>query len=283
MNAIEQVRPTPGTEGKRQQPTLVFIHGFLDGATAWDEVVTALGDQAANALCIDLPGMGSRTGESGPYSLTHFAQDVAMQINALARPVVLVGQSMGAQIAELVAGQLREKVRGLVLLTPVPLRGTGLPDEAMNTFHALGGNPSAQRDLRRQLSVNLDNARLEKLGQLGDRVNASRVGMFADIWNRGHPLGAQHAQYNGPVLIVRGEGDPFVTEEMVSGSVFPRFKNPTVVSIDKAGHWPHVEQPEAVASIVGEFLAAVGQTTGRGVTQQAWPRAFEQRSADDGD
>ncbi|KWR87914.1 alpha/beta fold hydrolase [Cupriavidus sp. IDO] len=199
-----------------QQTTLVFIHGFLDGATVWSDVVATIGDCAASAQCLDLSGMGGRSGESGPYSLDRFAEDVATQVRAQAGPVVLVGHSMGAQIAELVATQLGEQVRGFVLVTPVPLKGAGLPDEVMKTFHAMGGNPDAQREGRRRFSVNLDDVRLEKLGMLGDGIIASSVGVLADTWNRGHHLGEQCSQYEGPVLIVRGEGDPFVTEEMVT-------------------------------------------------------------------
>lgn len=266
-------------KGNGRRPTLVFIHGFLDGAAVWDEVTAALGERAADALCVDLPGMGERADEDGPYSLDLFAEDVAARVSALNRPVVLVGHSMGAQIAELAAGRLGEQVRAVALLTPVPLRGTALPDEVMQTFHALGGNPAAQRELRRQFSFNLDDARLEKLGRLGDRVKASSVGVFADIWNNGHPSGAQRTQYNGPVLILRGAGDAFVTDELISGSVAPHFDNPAVVAIDQAGHWLHVEQPDSVAAALAGFLATVDQPGKVEVKQQGWTRAFEQKSA----
>jgi|SRR5437867_7248073 len=119
-------------------------------------------------------------------------------------------------------------------LTPVPLAGTGLPDEVMKTFRALGGNPSAQRELRRNFSTSLDDERLEALSQLGDGVEAAAVSVFADMWNRGHPLGAQHSHYKGPVLIVRGEADPFVTAEVAwqgrggallqRGLMYPRYR-----------------------------------------------------------
>jgi pimeloyl-ACP methyl ester carboxylesterase len=260
-------------------PALVFIHGFLDGAAAWDEVVKALGDRAAGALCVDLPGMGGRVDVEGPYSLDRFVEDVATQVGTLTRPIIVVGQSMGAQIAELVAARFQERVSGLILITPVPLQGAGLPDDVMKTFHALGGDPGAQRDLRRQLSVNLDDVRLEKLGRLGDRVVPSSVGLFADIWNRGHELGSQHTAYNGPVLIVRGGDDAFVTEEIVYHSVIPRFTNPTVVSVDGAGHWPHVEQPQAVATILDAFLTNLELTASTKVQGQGWARAWEQKSA----
>jgi pimeloyl-ACP methyl ester carboxylesterase len=267
-------------------PALVFIHGFLDGADAWDDLARRLSDRAAGALRVDLPGMGARTSEPGPYSLDRFAADVTTQVRALSRPVVLVAHSMGAQIAELVAQRLDGQVRGLVLLTPVPLRGTGLPDDAMRTFHALGGNPAAQRELRRNLSVNLSDAQLEHLGQLGDAVDAAAVGTFADLWNYGHPSGAEPARYRGPVLIIRGGDDVFITAELISSGVTPRFEAPGVMSIERAGHWPHVEQPEAVARSVESFLASLEAASDAlnvpdvPVAPQGWTRAFEHKSAD---
>jgi pimeloyl-ACP methyl ester carboxylesterase len=238
--------------------TPVFIHGFLDGAVAWAEVVAALGLRGADAVCVDLPGMGDRADEDGPYSLERFADDVATRVRALKRPVILIGHSMGAQIAELMAGRLGAQVRGLAVLAPVPLRGTQLPDEVMKGFHALGGNPRALRELRLQYSVSLDDARLEKLIHLGGLMKAASIGAIADIWNRGHPSGARHSRYRGPVLIVGGKGDAFVTAEMITESIEPHFDNPTVAFIDEAGHWPHVEQPASVAATLDAFLTGIG-------------------------
>jgi pimeloyl-ACP methyl ester carboxylesterase len=267
-------RPAAASQGERL--TLVFIHGFLDGGTVWDPLISALGDPTRDALRVDLPGMGARTGEDGPYSLDRFADDVAGQIEALARPVIVVGQSMGAQVAELVAGRLADQVRGLVLLTPVPLQGSRLPPEAMKLFSGLGGNAPAQRDLRRTLSIHLDGVRLERLARLGDAVRPANVGEFANLWNRGHALGAERTLFKGPVLVVRGEGDPFVTAEMVRTGVLPRFDNPGVASIGRAGHWPHVEQPDAVAGVLRDFVATVQSAGG---AQKGWTRAFEQKTS----
>lgn len=265
-------------------PPLVFIHGFLDGADAWDDLARHLGERAAGAMRIDLAGMGARAAEPGPYSLDRWAADISTRVRALSRPVVLIGHSMGAQIAELVAARLDRQVRGLVLLTPVPLRGTGMQADAMRAFHALGGNPAAQREMRRNLSVRLDDARLERLGRLGDRVDAATAGTFADVWNDGHPSGAEPSRYRGPVLIVSGNGDPFVNAELIASGVTPRFEAPAVVSIERAGHWPHVERPGAVADIVASFLAnivaPVPDTPEPEVAPQGWTRAFEAQSAD---
>ncbi|SCK32073.1 Pimeloyl-ACP methyl ester carboxylesterase [Variovorax sp. HW608] len=275
---MTSVHPAAADAGR--EPSLVFIHGFLDGAAVWNDVVQALGARAADALCVNLPGMGERSGERGPFNLDGFAEDVAQQVGALERPVVLVGHSMGAQVAEMVAGDLASQVRALVLLTPVPLAGTGMPDDMMQPFRTLGGNPGAQRDLRRHLSVNLDGDRLETLGRMGDAVDPASVGVFADLWNRGHALGASHSRFTGPVLIVRGEGDSFVTADLVDNAVAPRFDAPDLACIGNAGHWAHVEQPESFAKALGEFLSTVDHSAGAATAQQGWTRAFEQKSSD---
>jgi hypothetical protein len=223
--------------------------------------------------------MGERFGEGPPYSLAFFAKDVAHQVRALGRPVVLLGHSLGAQVAELVAVQLPSTVCGLVLLTPVPLQGTQLPGTTMKRFHALGGQPVAQRELRRSLSVNLDSNGLEMLGRLGDRVLPASAGAFADLWNQGHALGAQPSRYRGPVLVVRGEADAFITARLIDAAVIDRFESPAVAMVGDAGHWPHVEQPQALARFVGEFLDSLENTVAPAATPQGWTPAFEQRTA----
>jgi pimeloyl-ACP methyl ester carboxylesterase len=61
--------------------------------------------------------------------LDFFAQQAADVIAKLhvdpEKPLVLVGHSMGGQIAELVAGRLR-RVDGLALVVPAPLKGYAL-------------------------------------------------------------------------------------------------------------------------------------------------------------
>src|SRR5439155_20905180 len=104
-------------------------------------------EPAADSVRVHLAGRGARANEPGPITLDRFADDGGRQVEALTKPIVLVGQSMGAQVAELVAAKSPTRVAALVLLTPVPLAGTGLPDDAMVPFRSLGGQPAAQRAL----------------------------------------------------------------------------------------------------------------------------------------
>ena len=135
-------------------PTLLFIHGFLDDATVWDGVIASLAGKV-NAARYDLPGFGARSttvADPKQLSLQSLAAEAGEILDETDTRVIVVGQSLGTQIAELVAAKHADRVDGLVLLTPVPLGGTRLPDEAVAPFRALGGDRDAQRAARSQLS-----------------------------------------------------------------------------------------------------------------------------------
>ncbi|MEU2776778.1 alpha/beta hydrolase [Streptomyces sp. NPDC007162] len=96
--------------------------------------------------------------ESGPFTLEYLVDDIDGTVSALDGPFVVVGQSIAAPIAELVAARHPTRALGLVLLTPVPLAGTHLPPGFLESFRSLGGNPQAQRAARQQLAAGLADA-----------------------------------------------------------------------------------------------------------------------------
>jgi pimeloyl-ACP methyl ester carboxylesterase len=95
--------PLPFTQTENGANTLVFIHGFLDDGSFWRSTIEALETQNLSSVTIDLPGMGNAADDPGPFSLDRLAQAVVSVVDAVGRPTVLAGHSMGAQIAELVA------------------------------------------------------------------------------------------------------------------------------------------------------------------------------------
>lgn len=258
-------------------PTLVLVHGFLDDTTVWDGFIQAL-HGALTTVRLDLPGSGARASASvdaQKLSLALFADEVASVIDEIEGPVVLVGQSMGSQVAELAAAARAERVAGLVLLTPVPLGGTHLPDEAVAPFRALGGNVEAQRAVRSQLSPELDDAALDKLGRSGLLVPPPVVARYVDIWNTGADEAPEKSPYPGPVLIVRGDSDGFVTEELVTEVIAPRFPGASLATIPDGGHWLHVVHPDALVREVLVFL----QNLNADAAASAWRSGFSEQSA----
>ena len=209
MLTLERIAHTDITfrrqgEGDR---AIVFVHGFLDDQHVWDEVIAALETPGFERVQLDLAGCGTRASASGPFTYPRYAADVGAVVDALEKPFVIVGQSMGAPIAELVAAARPERALGLVLLTPVPLPGARLPAEAIEPFRALGGLEQAQRAVREHLSVALSEAGLERMVEVGLRSRPEVVRAMADCWNAGVAKAPERSEYTGPVLIVRGADD----------------------------------------------------------------------------
>jgi pimeloyl-ACP methyl ester carboxylesterase len=172
----------------------------------------------------------------------------------------VLGQSMGTQVAELVAAQHPDQVRGLVLLTPVPLGGTRLPAEMVAPFRALGGDRGAQRAVRAELSPHMSGEQLDRLTDIGAPVAADVVAHYVDVWNEGLADAPTTSAFDGPVLIIRGGADGFVTEQLVN-TISPRFTQAEVKVINRAGHWVHAECPGAVAAMVLDFTDATAGVT----------------------
>ncbi|MDQ0779012.1 pimeloyl-ACP methyl ester carboxylesterase [Streptomyces aurantiacus] len=263
---------------------LVFVHGFLDDQYVWDGVIDAMTAPGFEYVQLDLAGSGDRTSSRGPFDLTRFARDVGAVVEALDKSVVLVAQSMGTLVAELVAVDHGDRVRGLVLLSPVPLAGVHLPNETAEQFRSLGGNAEAQRAVRRQLSVSLPEAELDRLVAVGERIPAPVVRDLVTCWNEGDPRGNNASPYRGPVLVGRGAEDGFVTDEVITARVLPRFQWAATFAVDKAGHWAHVEAPAVVAARVETFLSTLPfdrPETAPGQGGSGWRNAFAGKTADD--
>ncbi len=60
--------------------------------------------------------------------------------------------------------------------------------------------------------------------------------------------------YAGPVLIVTGKQDQIIWVRR-SASPVPHYPNATFVTLDNAGHNAHIDQPEAVITLVREWVA----------------------------
>jgi pimeloyl-ACP methyl ester carboxylesterase len=242
--------------------TVLFIHGFLDDATVWDGVIDSLAGKV-DAVRYDLPGSGTRSQEVADPdtvtldSLAAEAGDIGAGLDA---PVIVVGHSMGSQVAELVAASHADRVRGLVLLTPVPLGGTQLPAEELAPFRALGGDTDAQRTLRAQVSPNLGASQLDRLVRIGGAVRPDVASRYADMWNEGVKNAPATSAFTGPVLIIRGGADAFVTEQLLAATT-PRFVQPNVKVVDKGGHWLHVEYPEALSTTILGFTETITGVT----------------------
>ncbi|WP_232823799.1 alpha/beta hydrolase [Salinicola sp. CPA57] len=106
--------------GDDAAPTWVALHGWLDNAATFSRLapalVTALG---IRLVALDLPGHGHSPlrGAHADYPLWGYVPDVLDALDALnLNATTLVGHSMGAGVASLIAAATPERVDRLVLI-----------------------------------------------------------------------------------------------------------------------------------------------------------------------
>jgi len=102
---------------------LVVLPGITSPAITMDFVAQQIGD-LVRPVVLDVRGRGLSDG-GGHYTLEEYAEDTEALIRGLAldRPLLL-GHSMGARIAAVVAARGRVPVRGTILTDP-PISGPG--------------------------------------------------------------------------------------------------------------------------------------------------------------
>jgi pimeloyl-ACP methyl ester carboxylesterase len=242
----------------------VFIPGYQDTAALWNDVIDRLPDPGWHARAVNLRHVDDASPPQRGAILDGYRDqvlDVLGDIDPAAQhPLVVVGQSMGAQVAELVAAARPNIVVGLALITPVPLAGYRLTREQADRFgHAAHDRTVASAGANRRALLVNDSARVVR-ALVSATLATPPVTAVQELeaWTAGHPLGDQPSTVSAPVLLV-GSEDTFSSTELIRDAVAPRFADVRTVHVAGAGHWPHVEQPAAVAQILDDFLTSLAR------------------------
>jgi pimeloyl-ACP methyl ester carboxylesterase len=238
---------------------VVFVHGFLDDQNVWQAVIDQLTVSDFETVQFDLAGFGERTQAPGPYTHDRFAADLSAVVDAVGKPFVVVGHSMSAPVVELVAASRPDRAMGLILLSPIPMGGVKLPEEAIEQFRSMGQFGASEHEAARlQLAPSAPEAEVQRLATIAAKARPEVVRTVADMWNDGHPSGARPSEFSGPVLVLAGVNDPLVNGEVLASGVIGRFaqETTTMTEIAEAGHWAHLERSSVVAAAIERFLAS---------------------------
>ncbi|MBT2324304.1 alpha/beta hydrolase [Variovorax paradoxus] len=105
-------------EGATRGTAIVF-HGNAGHAGHREHYAAALTRLGLRVILAEYPGYGPRGGEVGEKHLVDDAEQSIVQAHRLhGAPLLLVGESLGAGVAAAAAARQRDKVAGLLLITP---------------------------------------------------------------------------------------------------------------------------------------------------------------------
>jgi pimeloyl-ACP methyl ester carboxylesterase len=239
-----------------QGPSVVLVHGWMMSGHVWDPMIERLQARGVRVVVPDLRGTGESDRSKSTYSLDRFAEDVSAVVRACGgdRPL-LVGHSMGGQIAQLVAARDGDELGGLALLNTVPLGGMQLPDDAAGLFRSSPGSRDVQGTILDIACVALAPDERTRLLDVAASVEDRCVAEGLEAWMSGGSV-IELARIRMPTLVVATD-DPFLPAAYLQQMVADRIARASLVHLPGAGHYPAAERPSETAAMLLAFRAAL--------------------------
>jgi pimeloyl-ACP methyl ester carboxylesterase len=245
-----------------QGPPLVLLHGLFGSARNWGAVQKALASDY-RVVALDLRNHGASP-HAPAMDYAAQAADIAETLAALSvERAVVLGHSMGGKAAMMLALTRPELVERLIIadIAPRPyapaLRAVVAALQA-SPLHAGLTRQEADQALRAAVpeapirSFLLQNLRFETVPpswRIGLAEIATAMPAIEDF------APPPDARFDGPALAMAGALSPYIRAEDHAAfrALFPRIR---FVSIPRAGHWLHAENPQGFSAALEEFLAS---------------------------
>ncbi len=166
----------------------------------------------------------------------------------------LVGCSIGGWIAAEIATKIPERVRRLAMIGPVGIKVGPTDKLDLPDIFAM-----PQEEANKLLRHDPERMKLDPRTMSEDEVtimvrNRETLALLTwEPWMHNPKLKHRLHRVNMPALFVRGASDGFVSAEYLAAyaKLLPKART---LTIDEAGHAPHLEQPAVLAEAVLEFL-----------------------------
>lgn len=218
------------------EPTYVLIHGIGMGRSVFADLVAHL-HGSGEVVSVDLPGYGEAPEPERVLTMERTADLVAAYLRSAVRePAVLVGHSMGAQVALEVAVRHPESVAKLVLVGPTV-------DPAART---------APRQVGRLLrDIAVESPKVIALGareylRAGPRVGTKFQAMLA------HRPEDVLPRVAAPVLVLRGEDDLVAPREWCD-RIVAALPDGRCVEVAGHGHETMIRDAAPAAALIRTF------------------------------
>jgi len=255
--------------GNKDNPLLIFLHGFADTGSTFQFVVDEL-RRDWFVVAPDWRGFGRSVTAAPSFWFPDYLADLDQLLGLYSPdvPVRLVGHSMGGHVAGLYSGAMPERVESLVIIEGWGLADT-VPADAPGRYRDWieRGRTLPESTVREDFSV-LANA----IQRNNPGMTVAQAEFVARLWAEETGDGRIRLRVNkahklpNPVLYRRAETEAcwreIALEVLLIAGRRSDFNSPEdlpfvsrkIAWIEDSGHMLHFEQPRAVAREIEEFL-----------------------------
>ncbi len=256
--AYKGIKIKYNTSGKGA--AVVFLHGFLENSTMWDATITHFSD-TYQCIVIDLLGHG----DTQCLGYIHTVEDMAHAVKAVLDHLevehsTFIGHSMGGYVALAYVDLFPDLISGLALLNT-----TSFPDSEerkINRTRAINivkKNPDAYTSMAiaNLFAKKSRSAFVEEIEHIKNQASKTSLqGIISAL--EGMKIRRDRStilsQFQKPKIIFAGKLDPVLNYDQ---SVLEAKQTETrLVSFD-GGHMSHIENKEALITVLQEFLKQI--------------------------
>ncbi|KQP53869.1 alpha/beta fold hydrolase [Agreia sp. Leaf283] len=244
-------------------PLLVLVPGMGELRSSYRHLTPSLVAAGYTVATTDLRGHGDSDTSFTAYGDVATAGDIQALVTELGRPAVIVGNSLAAGAAVIVAAEHPAQVDGLVLVGPFvrnppanalllgafrlmmnPLWIAGVWKAYMPTLYA-GRKPDDFTEYRAAVVSSLKRSAYGKAFSLTTRQTDH------------DPAEAKLASVAAPTLVIMGEKDPDFKNPAAEAAFIGDALAAKVVMVPEAGHYPQAQQPKITSDAILAFLKAL--------------------------
>ena len=240
-------------------PLVVLVTGMGDIRRAYRFLAPPVREAGFRVATADLRGHGDSDATFSSYGDVETADDIVALVDELGGPAVLVGNSMGAGSAVLVAAKRPDLVRGLVLVGPF-VRDPKTSVAQRVLLRAAMAKPWAAMAWKRYLPklyagrkpADFDAYRAEVIRNLRKPGYAKAFSLTTRTAHK--TATACLAGVMAPALVVMGDQDPDFANPRDEAELIGEALHAEVVMVPEAGHYPQSQRPDVATGAVLRFL-----------------------------